>query len=307
MDDVLSSTGTGVGIVTVQAVAYPLPAWLGNWIGTIAHVSVGLSCLLWAFYCSKSLGLTATEHPCSVFGSPWERRLFAWVGFWEAVGPVFLVAIPALCYQAVACHQRNMTHLLAAISVFGGVAWDVLWERTSVTRVEGDGLPNGSSNKTHWSMIGRDLGLAVFSSLVPAWFLFFHDHDSAHNTMADGDDAENVIHEYLSIVMGIAGFLRMLMRHEWFGERFMPLYLVVFACIGTHFIAAGPLTRVAFVRGLGLNGINVVFVCVLLGGIFGWYLTYTQFRTHGGGSSARYVRVPTQLPESEMVVVATEV
>jgi hypothetical protein len=125
--------------------------------------------------------------------------------------------------------------------------------------------------------------------------------------MADGDDAENVIHEYLSIVMGIAGFLRMLMRHEWFGERFMPLYLVVFACIGTHFIAAGPLTRVAFVRGLGLNGINVVFVCVLLGGIFGWYLTYTQFRTHGGGSSARYVRVPTQLPESEMVVVATEV
>src|SRR5579885_1973454 len=144
---------------------YPLPAGMGDIIGTIAHMGVGIAGILWGLRCI--LKNDAFEH-----GTKAEKVTYLVSAFWEVVGTIPLMTIPELCYHSLACYQRNVTHVLAGSCMFLGVIWDILLRRLRVP------------SRNNW-------GIAVISSISPAYFLYFHDHDKVEM----GEDSELIVHQ----------------------------------------------------------------------------------------------------------------
>src|SRR5262249_14722146 len=83
---------------------YPLPAGFGDLVGTVAHFAVGLGVLWWARRCFGQM----FAPPFFQYGTRAERLTFVWCAFWEALGPVVLLAVPATCYHSLECFQRNV-------------------------------------------------------------------------------------------------------------------------------------------------------------------------------------------------------
>jgi hypothetical protein len=206
--------------------AYPSPAGR-DVIGSIAHACVGLGSLTWGTRCLMSFEPNTRA----------ERFGYLWSGFWEAFGPFFLLAVPDLCYNSIHCYQRNVTHMLASASIWFGVGWDIVAQRMALE-------PN--------------IGIAIFSSILPAYFLYFHDHD----TMEMDDDSEFVIHQNAMMMFGTMGVLRLALPQYRFLHQY---YALASISLGFLMTAAGPILR-EWLVGKGLSGTNISFMAYALAG-----------------------------------------
>src|SRR5579864_2215401 len=105
-----------------NSTSYPLPETTGDIVGSIAHACVGIVLIIWGSKCLA--GFSSKNHL--------ERFLYIWIGFWEFIGPVFLLSIPELCYHSQTCLKRNLTHVLASFSVWLGVVWDIIFHKKKI-------------------------------------------------------------------------------------------------------------------------------------------------------------------------------
>ena len=208
---------------------YPLPAGIGDIIGTIAHISVGLAGMLWGLRC-------LIRNDAFEEGTRMEKLIYLWSAFWEVVGTIPLMLIPELCYHSLACYQRNVTHVLAGSCMAIGVLWDWALQKLQIPR------------KDNW-------GIAIMSSILPAYFLYFHDYDK----MEAGDDSELIVHQNAMLMFAMMGLIRLLLPLcPTAAASLRPIYALTSISLGWLMFLAGPSPREELVAE-GFSGTNISF------------------------------------------------
>lgn len=253
---------------------YGLPTGIGDVIGTVAHACVGLGAIAWG---------TRTLRAPFVPPSWGERAAYLWAGFWEALGPVIMVADPATCYHSMACKQRNVTHLLATGFLWFGVLWDVLLhlhchrrrqqqlhvqQRWSSVPLSPSSSSSSSSavavaaapGQLKMMILCQSLGIGLWSNLVPAYLLYAHDHD----TMTTDDDSENVLHQNAALAMALVGILRLIL--PWIPSLHV-LHGAAMITLGYFMMLAGPSIREWWVVHHKLSGANLSGMAMALSAV----------------------------------------